>query len=152
MFFQISHPSKIQVTTTKSTKPKPTKIHKPSLKIEECIHHSGSLTSSNHGGQGANSSDGLREIGLFPPVIELVNDGEAFPESRGRSEELGLGHRGVVGMVANGGLGLGEPVASDDGSLGGSSLVVGRDFGIRDRVEGIGSGHEGGVGLGRGKC
>ena len=55
MFFQISHPSKIQVTTTKSTKPKPTKIHKPSLKIEECIHHSGSLTSSNHGGQGANS-------------------------------------------------------------------------------------------------
>ena len=152
MFFQISHPSKIQVTTTKSTKPKPTKIHKPSLKIEECIHHSGSLTSSNHGGQGANSSAGLREIGLFPPVIELVNDGEAFPESRGRSEELGLGHRGVVGMVANGGLGLGEPVASDDGSVGGPSLVVGRDFGIRDRVEGIGSGHEGGVGLGRGKC
>ena len=43
-------------------------------------------------------------------------------------------------MVANGGLGLGEPVASDDGGVGGSSLVVGRDFGIRDRVEGSGFG------------
>ena len=35
--------------------------------------------------------------------------------------------------------------------MGGSGLVVGRDFGIRDRDEGIGGGHEGGVGLGRGK-
>ena len=122
------------------------------LELDFELHHSGSLTSSNHGGQGANSSDGLREIGLFPPVIELVNDAEAFPGSRGRSEELGLGRRGVVGMVANGGLGLGEPVAGDDGGVGGSGLVVGGDFGIRDRVEGIGGGHEGGVGLGRGKC
>ena len=28
-----------------------------------------------------------------------------------------------------------------------SGLVVGEDFGTSDRVEGIGSGHEGGVGL-----
>ena len=35
--------------------------------------------------------------------------------------------------------------------MGGSGLVVGRDFGIRDRDKGIGGGHEGGVGLGRGK-
>ena len=54
-------------------------------------------------------------------------------------------------MVANGGLSLGEPVAGDDGGVGGSGLVVGGNFGIRYRVEGIGGGHEGGVGLGRGK-
>ena len=31
--------------------------------------------------------------------------------------------------------------------MAGSGLVVGGDFGTRDRVEGIGSGHERGVGL-----
>ena len=80
---------------------------------------------------------------LFLPVIELVNDTEAFPGSGGKSEELvGLERRRVVGVVANSGLGLGEPVASDDGGVGGSGLVVGRDFGIRDRIEGIDGGHE----------
>ena len=49
-------------------------------------------------------------------------------------------------MVVDGGLGLGELVTGDDGGVGGSGLVVGRDFGIADRVEGIGGGHEGGVG------
>ena len=80
-------------------------------------------------------------------VIEFVNDAEAFLGSRGRSEELvGLGHRRVVGMVVDGGLGLGELVTGDYGGVGGSGLVVGRDFGIADRVKGFGGGHEGGVG------
>ena len=48
-------------------------------------------------------------------------------------------------MVVDSGLGLGV-VAGDDGSVGGSGLVVGGDFGIADRVEGIGGRHEGGVG------
>ena len=59
---------------------------------------------------------------------------------------MGLGRRRVVGMVVDDSLGLGEPIAGDDGGVGGSGLVVGGDFGIANRVERFDSGHEGGVG------
>ena len=51
-------------------------------------------------------------------------------------------------MATHCGLGLGEPVAGDNAGVGRSGLVVGGDYWIGVRVEGISGGHERRVGLG----
>lgn len=99
------------------------------LELDFEFHHGGGLAGPDDCGQGANRRHGLGQIGLLPPVVELVDDAKRLSRlGRGGGGDVGLGRGLVVGVAADGGLGLGEPVAGDDAVVGGPGLVVGGDL------------------------
>jgi len=85
------------------------------------LHHGGGLAGADDGGQGANGGDGLGQIGVFAPGVELVDDGEAFV-----GVIVGRRKSRRRGALDGGGLRLNEPLGADYAELHRSVLVVRR--------------------------
>lgn len=83
------------------------------------MHYGGGLAGADDGGEGANGGDGLSQIGVPPPLVELVDHGEI-----GIGGGVGGGGGGVGGD--DGGLGLSKPLVADDAEVRHSVLVVRR--------------------------
>ena len=83
------------------------------------LHHGGGRAGADDGGQGANGGDGLRQIGVLAPGVELVDDGEGFVGGV-------IMRRRRRRAMDGGGLSLSEPLGADYAELHRSVLVVRR--------------------------
>jgi len=91
------------------------------------LHHGGSLAGADDGGQGANGGDGLRQIGVLAPAVELLDDGEGFVGVIVGRRKRRRRRRGTVDC---GGLSLSEPLGAHYPELHRSVLVIRRSLPI----------------------
>ena len=98
------------------------------------LHHGGGPAGPDDGGEGADGGDGLSQVGLIPPAVELIDDGEGFLAVAIREGGGGWWRRWlwwVDGGGGGGGLGLGEPVGGDGAEVRHPCLVVCRNLWVR---------------------